>query len=256
MTPAVAEARELGLPLARVVLDRELTDLEMLLGGPDHHLGGELHPRGPQVKPGQHVAPERPHPAMGVVDAGPEQQIQEARQQRVADVAVKPRHRPGVDVLHPVADHHVGAVVELGHEPGDLREVVGEVRVGHQDVAAPRDGESRHVGAPVAPLGLVHDERPRRGGEPGAGVLGVVVCHDDLALDGVLAQHVERAAHAALDRRLLIQARNDHRYRRCALPEGRTAGLGMLLLDRAHTQPGRQRSRPCTGTGPAPKSRS
>ena len=76
--------------------------------------------------------------------------------------------------------------LELGHEPRDLREVVGEVGVRHQDVAAPRDGEPRHVGAPVAALGLVHDERARAGGEPGAAVLGVVVRDDDLARDGVV----------------------------------------------------------------------
>ena len=37
-------------PLARVVLDRDLVDLEPLLGRADHHLGGELHAGRAQVE--------------------------------------------------------------------------------------------------------------------------------------------------------------------------------------------------------------
>ena len=64
-----------------------------------------------------------------------------------------PRHRAGVDVLHPVADHHVGAGFELGDEPRDLVEVVGQVGVGHHDVAAAGSGEAGQVSAAVAALG-------------------------------------------------------------------------------------------------------
>ena len=53
-------------------------DLELLLGRADHHLGGELHPGRAQVQPRQHVAAERAHPAVGVVDAGAEQEVEEA----------------------------------------------------------------------------------------------------------------------------------------------------------------------------------
>ncbi len=98
VAPAVAEARELRLAAARVVLDRELADDELLLGGADHHLGSELHPGRAQVEPREHVAPQRAHPAVRVVDAGAEQQVEEARKQRVADVAVVPRHRARMDV--------------------------------------------------------------------------------------------------------------------------------------------------------------
>ncbi len=198
--PAVAEARELRLAAARVVLDRELADVELLLRGPDHHLGGELHPGRAQVEPRQHVAAQRAHPAVGVVDAGAEQQVQEAGQQRVADVAVVPRHRARVDVLHPVADHDVGAVVELGDEPRDLVEVVGQVGVDHHDVAAAGGGEAGQVGAAVAAPRLDHDAARRRAcASAAAAVRRAVVDDDDLALEPAAFQRpCARRTHSSI----------------------------------------------------------
>ncbi len=74
---------------------------------------------------------------------GAEEEVQEAREQRVADVAVQPRHRAGLDVVHAVAHHELGAVVQLGHEAGDLVEVIREVGVGHHDVLAAARRRSR-----------------------------------------------------------------------------------------------------------------
>ena len=105
-----------------------------LLGRADHHLGGELHAGRAQIQLGQDVAAEGAHAAVRVIDAGAEQQVEEPRQQRVADVAVQPWHGARLDVLHPVADDHVGAVLELGDEARDLVEVVRQVGVGHHDV--------------------------------------------------------------------------------------------------------------------------
>ena len=62
----------------------------------------------------------RPHPAVGVAHAGAVEQVQDAGQHRVADVAVEPRHRAGLDALHAVAHDEVGAVVELLDEARDL----------------------------------------------------------------------------------------------------------------------------------------
>ena len=171
----------------------------MLLGGSDHHLGRELHPGGAQIQLGQHVASERAHPAVGVIDPGPEQQVEKAREQRVADVAVMPGHRARVDVLHPVADHHVGAVLQLGEEVRDLAEVVGEIGVGHHDVATSCHSEPRHVGASIAPLWLVDHDRTRRAGKTGTAVVGVVVGDDDLARDAVVGEHARaRRTHSSM----------------------------------------------------------
>ncbi len=117
MPPAVAEARELRLAAARVVLDRELADLKLLLGGADHHLGGELHAGRAEVE----RAAERRGAARACRSARRRRPVlnstlRKPGQQRVADVAVVPGHRARVDVLHPVADHHVGAALQFGEE--------------------------------------------------------------------------------------------------------------------------------------------
>ena len=44
--------------------------------------------------------------------------FKQARQQRVADVAVQPRHRAGLDVVHAVAHHELGAAVQLATKRG------------------------------------------------------------------------------------------------------------------------------------------
>ena len=102
------------------------------------------------------------HAAVGVADAGAEEEVQDAGEHRVADVAVQPRHRARVDVVHPVAHDELGARVELLDEARDLVEVVGQVGVGHDDVVAARGGEAGQVGAAVAAARLVHDARAGR----------------------------------------------------------------------------------------------
>ena len=229
MPPTVADTRELGLAAAGVVLDRELREDEVLLGGPDHHFGGELHAGGAQVELRQAITAHRSHPAVRVIDPGLEQQVEEPRQQRVADVLVMPWHRARVDVLHPVADHHVRAVLQLGDEPRDLLEVVGEIGVGHHDVTPAGGAEARQVGASVAADGLVDDDRSGFGGDQRTAVLRVVVGDDDLAGDPLGLQHAECRAHAALDRLGLVQARDDHRDLQLGGVD-RSARGGQLLL--------------------------
>jgi hypothetical protein len=125
-----------------VVLDGVLGDLQVLLGGPDDHLGGELHARRAQIQPRQDIAAQRAHAAVCVVDAGAEEEVEQARENRVADVAVQPGHRAGLDVVHAIADHHLRPVLERRHESWDLVEVVGQIGVGHHDVAAARGREA------------------------------------------------------------------------------------------------------------------
>ena len=210
--PAVAEARQLGLAAARAVLDRELADVELLLRGPDDHLGGELHPGRAQVQPGQHVAADRPHAAVRVADAGAEQEVEDAGQDRVADVAVQPRHGAGMDVVHPVAHHELGAGLELLDEARDLVEVVGEVGVGHHDVAAAGGGEAGEVRAAVAASRLAsrrgrrRRRRARRSGPP-------TRCRRRRPRPRCRcsASTRARAGDAVLDVRRLVQARDDDR---------------------------------------------
>ena len=140
MAPTVTQRRELRLAGPRVILDRELADVESPARRMDHHLGGELHSRRAQIEDRQHLPPQGAHPAMDVAHLRPVEEIEEARQERVADVPVEPRHRSRMDAVHPVAHDEVGTPVELGDEARDLGEVVGQVRVRHHDVVA----ASRH----------------------------------------------------------------------------------------------------------------
>ena len=140
-----------------------------------------------------------------------------------------------MDVVHPVAHDQLGALVELLDEAGDLGEVVGEVGIGHHDVAALSGGEAAQVGASVAALGLVDDVGARRPGQLGAPVLGVVVGDDHLARQARGIERTPGTSNALLDVLRLVQARDHNRDRR-----NRRLGedvLAALSLDRAHTPP-------------------
>ena len=164
-----------------------------------------------QVQARQHVAPQRAHAAVRVADAGAEEDVEDAREHRVADVAVQPRHRARVDLVHPVAHDELGALVEVLDEARDLVEVVREVGVAHHDVAAAGGGEAGQVGAAVAAARLVDDARAGGGRELRAAVLGRVVGDDDLAGDAVLGQHGQGGGDAALDVGLFVEARDHDR---------------------------------------------
>jgi len=209
VAPAVAPARELRLAAARRVGDRELADVELLLRGPDDHLGGELHAGRAQVQARQDVAPEAAHAAVRVADAGAEEEVQRAAEDRVADVAVDPVHRAGLDVVHPVAHHELGAVAQRLDEARDVLERVRHVGVEHHDVLAAGGAEAREVGRAVAAARLVHDARAGGRGELGAAVVGVVVGDDDLAGHARLGKRRERLAHAGLDVLGLVEAGDD-----------------------------------------------
>ena len=138
-------------------------------------------PGRPEVEPWKHVAAHGAHAAVRVPHAGAEEDVEDAGQDRVADVAVMPRHRAGLDVVHPVADDELGARVELLDEARDVVEVVGEVGVRHDDVVAGRGSEAGQVGAAVSGTPLAHDPRPGLLGILRASVRRAVVRDDDLA---------------------------------------------------------------------------
>ncbi len=232
MAPAVAEARQLALAAARVILDRELGDPQVLLRRPDDHLGGELHPGGPQVQPRQHVAAQGAHAAVGILDPGAEEQVEHAGEQRIADVAVQPGHRSGLDVVHAVAHHELGAVVQLGHEAGNLVEVVREIGVRHHDVVAARRREAGEIGTAVSAARFEHHPGTGGGGDLPRAVLGGVVGDDHLPGDVVTLEHLQCGAHARLDVAGLVEARDDNGHERRRPPF--MGGRDLCLLNGAH----------------------
>ena len=117
VAPAVAPGVQLRLAGARVVVDRHLADRDLALGGLEDHLGGELHAGRVQVEPGDGAAPDRAKAAVGVRDLDAEEDVQDRRQDRVADPAVLPGHRALVDpALEARAEHELLAGVELLEE--------------------------------------------------------------------------------------------------------------------------------------------
>src|SRR4051794_38110067 len=97
MAPAVTEARQLRLALARVVVDRDLVDRQPLLAGADDHLGRELHPGSAEIELRQGRAPHRAHPAVRVAHTGAEEQVEYPGERGVADIPVEPRHGAWLD---------------------------------------------------------------------------------------------------------------------------------------------------------------
>ena len=220
VAPPVAEAGELGFPAARVVLDRQLLDGQVLLGRADDHLRGELHAGGAQVEAGQHVAADGAHAAVGVLDARAEEEVEHPGEHGVAHVAVQPGHGARVDVVHPVAHHQLGTAVEAVDEAGDVLEVVGEVGVEHHDVLALCRREAGQVCAAVAAARLVDHAGAGGLGQGGAAVLGAVVGHDHLAAQVVLLQHGPCAGDALLDVGRLVEAGDDDGHEHVGLDRG------------------------------------
>jgi hypothetical protein len=114
-----------------------------------------------QVECRQDVPPQRSYPTVDVADGRVITQVQKSGQDWVADLG-ELRHRAGLDVVHTVAHHQLGSVVQRMNEPRDLPEVIREIGVDHHHVVAARGVEASEVGLAVAAAGLL--DHPRLGG--------------------------------------------------------------------------------------------
>ena len=231
VAPRVAEAVQLRLADARVVVDRDLAHAELAAERLEHHLRGELHPGRVQVERRERVAAHRPHAAVRVGDLDAEEDVQEPGEDRVADVAVEPRHRLAVDrPLEPRAHDEVVAVGEAVDERGEVLDRIRLVGIAHHDVVALRDGEPREVGAAVAGALLADDRRAVLGGDLRRAVGRGVVDDDHLAVRPERRIPSQRLVDDRAHRLLLVQAGDDdgdlgrcssgHRARRSTVARG------------------------------------
>ena len=210
VAPGVAEAVQLRLADARVVVDRDLADAELPPERLEDHLRRELHPGRVEVEHRERVLAHCTHAAVGVRDLDAEEEVEHPRQDRVADVAVEPRHRLAVDrPLEARAHHEVVAGRELVDERPELPQRVGLVGVPHHDVVAAGDGEPGEVGAAVARALLAHDDRAVLGGDLGRRIGRGVVDDDHLAGATRLADPLERLVDDLPHRLFLVQAGDD-----------------------------------------------
>ena len=109
VAPPIAESVQLRLTDALAVAGGHLHDAQPGAGGPNEHLGGQLHPGGPHVERCHLVAPERAEPRLAVVyDLAPAGARHEERECRCADEAMEKRHRPPGGRVQPRPEHQIG----------------------------------------------------------------------------------------------------------------------------------------------------
>src|SRR5262249_19644783 len=109
----------------------------------------------------------------------------------------------------PVPEDVVVPLLELGDEPVELAEVVGAVRVAHDDEPAAGRAEPHQVGVAVAARGLLYDPRTGGDGLLDRAVRRAVVGHDHLAAEAGAPDALEGPAHTRAHAALLVEARHD-----------------------------------------------
>ena len=75
--PAIGYRPQLRAPAPNAVVHGDLADPQTRSRSVHDHLARELHPRHPQPKVIEHIAPERAHPAVRVVDAGVVEKVEQ-----------------------------------------------------------------------------------------------------------------------------------------------------------------------------------
>ena len=89
---------------------------------------------------------------------------------------MQPRHRPRFNIPRNTGAHHqVIALIQQRDETGYKREIVGPIRVPHDNVFALGLLKPLHVGVAITALGLVHNPRAKTGGNLCRTVVGHVI---------------------------------------------------------------------------------
>ena len=180
------------------------------LGRLDDHLGGELHAGSLEIHAQEGVFREAADAAVEVAERGAEEQLADAGEDRVADVAILPGHGAGLDLAgEAIAHDEVIAVAEFGDKGAEIGEVVAVVGVAHDEVAATGGGAGGVEGRAVATDGNVNDagtvcecDRLRAVGRP-------VVAEDDLAGDARGREEALRFSEAERERLGFVEAGHD-----------------------------------------------
>ena len=106
----------------------------------DHHLAGEFHAVAIQLeraRKASRLIARRPQWASSIARA--EEEVEDAGQRRIADIAVLPGHGAGGDAaLEARAHAQIGALDQLADHRHGLAEIVGAVGVAEDEIAAAR----------------------------------------------------------------------------------------------------------------------
>src|SRR6516225_8773931 len=97
--------------------DRHFGDLLFIQASLDYHLAGELHPRRLQTESVVSVAAKAAESTMRVTDGTAKEEVENSSKYRVADVSVRPGHRPRADsALKAITHHQIESFTELLNE--------------------------------------------------------------------------------------------------------------------------------------------
>ena len=148
---------------------------------------------------------------MSIADAELEEHVEKRGEHRIADIAVRPGHRPAFDLaLEPRSEHVVVTLVDDGcDEVRQHGEIVRIVRVAHHNDGAACCVKAGEVGVAVAPLGLVDDAGARRQGDFHRPVRRAVVGDDHFTGPARATEPVPRLLDADPDALLFVEARHD-----------------------------------------------
>ncbi len=137
-----------------------------------------------QVERADALRVEAAQPAMEIAGLEPEEQPADEAQHRIAEIAVQRRHGAGGDpALEPVAHDEVGAAAQARDERLERTEIVGVVRVAHDDEAAVRGLDAAAQRRAIALLRDRHDAGAQIRGDLLRAVGAAVVGDQDLAGD-------------------------------------------------------------------------
>jgi len=149
----------------------------------------------------------------------------------IADVPVEGGHRSRVDrPLKPGTDDKIRTGRERGYESGYIAEVIGVIRIAYDNEPPLRFSKRGEVGIAVPAF-----FRPYHPGSEGSCDLRCPVCggirENDLAADGIVAEHGLDLTDAFADRLLFIESREDYRdFDRVFRSMGRIHWLSLMDL--------------------------
>src|SRR5207249_2204573 len=130
---------------------------------------------------------------------------------RVADVAVHPRHGAGLDAaFEAVAHDQLIALPEAVDKRIELAEIIGIVGVAHDDIATLGGGDAGLQGAAVTPAFHRHHACPMFEGDFAGTVAAAVIRHHHFAFHMKAIQTSASLVHAGADGAGFVQARHDH----------------------------------------------
>src|SRR5262249_864331 len=145
--------------------DGHFTDLLLVQAGANDHLAGELHTRRLKTQSLVSILTEAAKAAVSVANRAAKEQVQNPGEDRIANVAMMPGHGPGPNAAPEAVSHHQFVTGTQALDEGiKIAEIVGVVRVAHDDVATPCCGDPCLKRTSVAAL--------LDGNDPGAVVFG------------------------------------------------------------------------------------